>query len=343
MKVLIVGADTSYGIENCYVKYLRSLGVDVSLFSAQNIFYEYYNRNLLNKVLFKSGLSAIYDKINQAFCKCVSSDKPDIVWVFKGMEIDPKSLQWVRNQGIKLVNYNPDNPFIFSGRGSGNSNVTNSIGLYDFHFTYDAEIKNRIELEFHLPVQILPFGSDVSSDIVEECFTLDEINKACFLGNADEYRVNFLNELSKQNIEIDIFGHYWNRFFINNNIKIYHPAYSNEFWKTLWKYRVQINLMRPHNPNSHNMRSFEVPSVGGILLAPYTKDHASYFEPNSEIFLYSDLMECANQINKLLKLTADDALKIRHSARSRYLKSGYSYQERAQQVYSVFKSITNNV
>ena len=42
--------------------------------------------------------------------------------------------------------------------------------------------------------------------------------------------------------------------------------------------------MRIHNPDSHNMRSFEVPGVGGIMVAPDTKEHRIFFEVGKEIF-----------------------------------------------------------
>ena len=98
--------------------------------------------------------------------------------------------------------------------------------------------------------------------------------------------------------------------------------YDRVFWKTLRKYRVQLNLMRPHNPDTHNMRSFEVPGVGGIQLAPDTDDHKTYFEPGKEIFLYKNLEECTSQIKKILALNTEDARKIRDHARMRSIDSG---------------------
>ncbi|WP_315819859.1 hypothetical protein [Paraflavitalea speifideaquila] len=107
----------------------------------------------------------ITQKINQQFKQKVKAFKPDIIWVFKGMEILPSSLEWARKQSIKLINYNPDNPFIFTGKGSGNSNVTNSIGLYDLHFTYNFAIKKELEERFQSKVAYLPFGYELPSGI----------------------------------------------------------------------------------------------------------------------------------------------------------------------------------
>ena len=111
-----------------------------------------------------------------------------------------------------------------------------------------------------------------------------------------------------------------------------------EFWKTLIKYRVQLNLMRPHNLDTHNMRSFEIPGVGGIQLAPDTPDHKIYFEPGKEIFLYTDIAGCVNQIMKLLALKANEAMEIRNCARMRSINSGYSYKDRAEQALEKIKA-----
>ena len=42
MKVLIIGSDKVFSIENFYVKYLKELGVNLKHFTAQAIFYDYY-------------------------------------------------------------------------------------------------------------------------------------------------------------------------------------------------------------------------------------------------------------------------------------------------------------
>ena len=124
MNLLIVGSDKIFSIENFYAKHLRILGVDVCHFSAQGIFFDYYYKNLLNKIIFKTGLSSIYTTLNKKFKKEVAHFQPNIIWVFKGMEIFPESLQWAKDKNIKLVNYNPDNPFLFSGKGSDSGKIS---------------------------------------------------------------------------------------------------------------------------------------------------------------------------------------------------------------------------
>jgi len=340
MKLLIVGSDKVFSIENFYFKYLIELGVDVKRFTAQAIFYDYYySGNVLNKVLFKLGLSNIHQKINNQFRQVVNDSKPEIIWVFKGMEISPDSLKWAKQQGIKLVNYNPDNPFIFSGKGSGNSNITNSIDLYDFHFTYNLEIQKQLEEKHQAKTGFLPFAYDMSQELYEKCVNEIEIVKACFLGNPDKMRAAFLEKLAAKGVKMDVFGNDWQKFVSHKNITPHPPVYADEQWKTLRKYRLQINLMRIHNEDSHNMRTFEVPGIGGLQVAPYTREHNIFFEDGKEIFLYKNKDDCVTTINYLLNLTTIEANQLRKFAKEAAINKKHSYKDRAIQVLETLKTL----
>ena len=331
MKILISGSDHEAAMEQYYTRYFAELGISNTLFPAQGIFYQYYNSGVFQKVLFKLHVSGIYREINDRLMEVVANDKPDVLLVFKGMEIFPKTLKNLKARGIKLVNYNPDNPFLFSGSGSGNKNVTGAIRQFDLYVTYDRTIAKRLE-ENGVKAAIIPFGFEVSEEQVSICSKEPEVNKLCFLGNPDKERADFLNRLAKRDLPIDVYGSNWHRFNMQKNIQLFDAVYGIEFWKVLRKYRVQLNLMRPHNLHSHNMRSIEVPGVGGIGLFPDTPDHATFFENGSEIYLYKNVEDCTAVANKLLSLTREEALGIRKRARERSIRSGYSYRNRAEQL-----------
>ena len=74
------------------------------------------------------------------------------------------------------------------------------------------------------------------------------------------------------------------------------------------------------------MRSFDIPGVGGIMLAPNTPDHIQYFEVGKEIFVFDTITDCINKIKFLLELTINQRNGIRAAA---YLKSkNYTYSQR---------------
>lgn len=341
MKLLIIGAHSEYAIERFYLKYWKEYGKNITIefFPAQNFFYKYYNKNLVNKIVFKFGISSIYEKINRELITNIEYFQPDIIFVFKGMEISAETLKYAKKKNIKLINYNPDNPFVFSGNGSGNSNITNSIGVYDVHFTYNSLIKTQLEEKFNIPTYILPFAFDISEDEFEICKMESEINKVCFIGNPDTERAKLILGIANSGIQIDLFGHNWIKFIKHNNVNCFDTVYGIQFWKNLRKYRVQLNIMRPHNLNSHNMRTFEIAGIGGIQLAPDTTEHRSFFENGKEIYLYKNMEECILNISSLLNMSKQEACKIRENARFKSIVSNYSYRDRSIQVLNIINGL----
>jgi spore maturation protein CgeB len=342
MRILIVGANTKYAIENYYIKYLNELGADVSLFSGQGLFYSYYNRNIINKIIFKAGFSSIYDQINRSFRDYVANAMPQVIWIFKGMEISPESLWWVKEKKIKLVNYNPDNPFLFTGAGSGNKNITESISLYDLHFTYNQKVQTELQNRLNVKTSFLPFGFDVDNELFEKCSRQTEISRTCFLGNPDIQRKDQLLSIASSGIEIDVYGYNWTKFIKHDNIKIHAPVFDYETWRVLRRYRVQLNLMRIHNEDSHNMRTFEVPGIGGIMVAPDTTEHKLFFVDGKEVFLFKGVESCIRKINLVLGMSPEEVFEIRNAARTRSIISKYSYKNRAEHVLRELKILLSN-
>ena len=339
MKILIIGSNQVWSIENFFYKHFIEAGIIVELFPAQKQFYNYYHSSLFNKMIFRMGVSTIYKIINREIIESIRIFKPNIVWVFKGMEVLPQTIVWMKKQGIKVVNYNPDNPFLFTGKGSGNINVKTSIGLYDLHFTYNLEIKKQIEQKYHLPCYWLPFGFEISEELYNKSKLENEIIKASFVGNPDKERAAFFKALANKNIEIDIYGNDWRKYLHNKNITIFNPVYGDDLWIKLRTYRVQLNPLRPHNRDSHGMRSFEVPGIGGIMLAARTTDHIQFFEEGKEAFFYDSVTTAASTIQQILQFPFDQADSIRISARNRSLNSQYSYQDRTMLVLKIIKDI----
>ena len=87
------------------------------------------------------------------------------------------------------------------------------------------------------------------------------------------------------------------------------------------------------------MRSFEIPAIGGIQLAPDTIENRSFFENGKEIFLYKNFEECVQMIDYLLAISFEKANAIRIEARKRSLNSRYSYSDRTDDVLRIFEQI----
>ncbi len=338
-RILIIGSAHQAALEHIYAKHLSVFGNAVEIYPIQDLFLSYYTSSLFNKIVFRLGLSSIYAQLQKATVSFVAEYKPSHIIVFKGMELLPATLYYWKSKGIKLINYNPDNPFLFSGRGSGNENVSKSISLFDLYCSYDSTIVKKLK-DKGVKSALIPFGFELEEVEYKKIENTPEVNCVCFLGNPDKERAKFINSLLDHHIAIDLYGYVWHKFVKSNTnlVQIYDPVYGTEFWKTLRKYSVQLNLMRIHNVNSHNMRSFDIPGVGGIMLAPKTKDHALYFKENVEVFLFENIDDCVGKINFLLNCDATKRELIRTNSRNISVKN-YTYQNRVAQLNSALDNL----
>lgn len=320
MKILIIGSNYTWSIERIYTRELRTLEHDVELFEAQNIFYDFYYKSFFNKLLYRLGLSNIIRKINNKLLQKVEFHQYDVIIVFKGMELLPATIIKLKSKTSKLINFNPDNPFIFSGKGSGNRNVTNSISLFDLHLTYDAWVKEKIEKNYKIKTEILTFGFNDQAIETEVLNLINEVKAVCFLGNPDSFRASVIHSLLENGIEVHLYGNNWHKFIKSKLAVIHKPVYGLDFYITLRMYRVQLNIMRVHNLNSHNMRSMEITGVGGVLLAPKTADHLAFFEVEREIFIYDDNKSLVHEVKRILNLEKLVIDRLREKARIKVME-----------------------
>jgi spore maturation protein CgeB len=324
MKILIIGSDYNWSIERIYKRELLKLGHQVTHVPVQNWHYDFYYKSPINKVLVSVGLTYLQTSIQKRLLAELNGHYFNLIWIFKGMELTPQTISVLKKQTSRLINFNPDNPFIFSGKGSGNKNISKSINLYDEYFTYDYQVMSRLESEFDIKCTFVPFGFDNEVISNEELSDLVEINAVCFVGNPDTYRSKIIEEILNKGLPLHVYGHDWQKHLKHPNLTIHRSVYGKDYYKTLRKYRVQLNIMRMHNLESHNMRSIEVPGSGGIMLAPRTKDHEAFFKEGEEAFFYNDVNDLVDQVDKILKLGVKEVETLRMKASLR-VESNFTY------------------
>ncbi len=340
MKVLIVGNNKNGAIELYYYKYLKDFGVDIALFPIAVMVDAYIKQHFYKKVLRKLGFTFIYRKFNRVLLNEIQQSKPDIVWIFKGVEIVPETLEAIKNQNIKIVNYNPDHPFKRTFSSHGGKNIEISVPFYDLHFCYSHELCLEIRQRFNIPTVYLPFGFELSEDEFDMIKNIPETQKVGFIGNPDKERVRIIKLLASNKIPVDVYGYGWNKWLKNDAfITIYNGIEGIDFWKAVRKYRVNINIFRPHNVGSHNMRTFEIPACGGIMLAPESMEHSEFFEVGKSIFNYFNDEDLVAKCKFILELPKEEADKIRRFAREASVSNDYSYKANTQIVFKTFQSL----
>lgn len=343
MRLLMTNALNKNLLAPSYYRHLKKQVDAIEGFRHNELLISFYQKKILNKVLYRLFPKSILQPINTLLESKVQSFKPDVVWLFKGMEIMPETLLRIKEKGILLVNYNLDHPFKYVSNWSGNKNVLDSITLYDLHFSYSQKIIQ--ELVHHYPginTAYLPFGYSLHEEDFNQIVNLPEIKRAAFVGYADKNRAAFIRKMLQASIPIDVYGQNWNQYLKESEkLKIYPPAFGLEYWRVLRSYRIQYNIFRPHNHLSHNMRSFEIPAAGGVMLAPVSPEHQQFFENGKEAFYFTDEEDAIELSNILLKMDESQIRNIRTQSRKRSVESKYSYADRSLMALNTIKALLN--
>src|SRR5688500_9481505 len=191
MKILMTNSNDETTLAPKYFKGLERLGINVKGTYYIDSYLRRIAESKTNWILNKVFPSWYYKELNDELLYDVHSFQPEILWIFKGMEIYPKTLRKIKKNGIKIVNYNPDHPFKFVSKGSGNRNVLKSIDLFDLHISYSQQIMSELHDKYKFVTTFhLPFG--YPNYIEKLKFEFDEINETCFIGHPDKFRVKTL-------------------------------------------------------------------------------------------------------------------------------------------------------
>jgi spore maturation protein CgeB len=333
MRILITGTHTSttlaweYGLalERLGCKIIRHFGVD-----------EWFSRlpNQASRVVKRLAYRALCAVSNRDLLQIARDSKPDVVLLFKGADIFPDTIRELRKRHFFPVVYNPDHPFEFFSRGSGNSLIANAVPEYELYVTYSRHIERQLAERFpSLRTSVIPFGHSVDDATYRHLLDQAELSRICFVGNPDAHRVEQLSALVRAGLKVDIYGYGWDTFKQHlGDAGLCGPANGIDLYRSLYRYRVQLNFLRPHNAYSHNMRSFEAPACGAIMLAEDTPEHNEFFRNKLEAFYFTSTADLINQSHQILALDCTEAQLVRMRARSRSVFEPYSYSGRALQL-----------
>jgi spore maturation protein CgeB len=293
-KILLIGyfpknLDQYSYSQSFYNKFLK-LGYKVEKF------------NYRKKNFFISKLNSLF--INFLLLKKVKFFKPDLIFFIKAENIYSKTIKLLKTENITLVNFYPDNPFVF-WNGNSNKDVLNSLPFYDCFLSWSKQLMPILKQAGAKDVYYFPFAFD--EDIYNSNLVLNEEDfkkykcDVCFAGTWDKEREYWLTELIKKmpNLNLAIWGNLWKEKLSKDSVLINclkgSAIYKNDIIKLFKTSKIVLNFIRKQNETSHNMRTLEVPATKSFLLTQRTVEQAK------ELFKEGQSIECFNSIEELIK------------------------------------------
>jgi hypothetical protein len=240
----------------------------------------------------------------------------DLVLVIKGALLSGGSIAHLRSRfNSPVLCWNPDSPFddTISNCGAG---IPRTIGAYDAYITWADDVAERLSAAASR-VLVVPFAWD--PEIIRPTpghgVAADRI---VFIGTGTRRRSASLQSLA--HLRPLVFGSEWPKI---EGVDIRPPVRGTEFCKIAGEARWNLNLLRPQNARSHNMRTFELIGAGGTQVAPQTDDHRRFLGRDSRTILFQGNEE-------LESILRSDPCE--RPPRPPALLDGHTYADRAHQI-----------
>jgi Glycosyl transferases group 1 len=240
----------------------------------------------------------------------------DLVVVFKGPFLDSRSIDYIRLRfESPVVCWNPDSPFddAISNCGAG---IPSAIGAYDAYITWADDVAERLSA-VAVRVLVVPFAWD--PDVMRPTAGHGvAAGRVVFIGTGTRERSASLRSLA--HLHPMVFGNRWPKI---EGVDIRPPVFGAEFCEIVGEAKWNLNLLRPQNARSHNMRTFELVGAGGTQVAPWTGDHGRFLGGDSRTVLFQSKKE----LESILRSDPSE-----RPPRQPALLSGHTYRDRVNQI-----------
>lgn len=194
-------------------------------------------------------------QLDSRFVEAAAQLDPDAVLVIKGRGLSPDSIRTVRQSGIPVAVYYPDNPF---WRAGDSGDAVGRLGEADISIVWSHRLAALLR-PMAKRVEVIPFGYD------ERWFPIavpsgPTREGIAFLGTWSLRRERFLSALD--GIPLVVRGTGWERSPIPSG-----PPTTEEAAGDILRHSVLgVNLLHPQNTGSHNMRTREIAASGALEL-----------------------------------------------------------------------------
>lgn len=284
------------------------------------------NRSLLERIQRRLFSEFFTEKIQSTFLKRVETFSPDLVLVSKGLHLDVATLQKIRSKGIPMVNWNPDD---FFNPKNSSASLIKAMGEYDlivssrehlFQKYLDHGARQLLNLDWYF-VPELHFDHGKEKTI-----------SASFVGSWSSTREEFIGELRTS---FSIWGGGWEKS--SRTFKMRHNVQNKtlsqlEMSAVFCSSRFNLNLLTHENSDFMNLRFFEVPASGGLLLTERNPIAAEYLVDREECLMFSS----PEEVNQIFESNFD-LHAIAQSGSRRIISGGHTFASRVNELLAFLK------
>jgi spore maturation protein CgeB len=301
MRVLILGEDAPGGLMASYARGFAELGAETRTFCLARA-YPSTMPAIRSRALRRVAEPVLLGAFNEHVVRELQGMEADLVLVIKGHRFSATTVDRIReSSGAPVVNFYPDDPFS-DQRSNRLAYGPNVLAAYDVCFTFARHLMPAYERAAAQAIHYLPFARDPSLHSPATTSTPPAFD-VVFVGNLDAHRVGFLDVLAGD-YRVGVFGERTRETVPRRSAlakaTFLPAAYGNDLARALASGAISLNVMRPQNANSHNMRSFESPACGAFTLSQRTSELGELFVEGEEIACFTTADELRDAVARYL-------------------------------------------
>lgn len=288
--------------------------------------------SLVYRVAYRLGRVLDTEGTNRTLLRLAERHQPDLIWIEKGVMIQPRTLAEVRRllPGVRLAAYSEDDMALAHNRTRA---FTDGLVLYDTVFTTKAANMDPGELAA-LGARRVVLVDKAFDPYQHTPLDITEADRAAlgadvgFVGTFETERAQSLLFLAENGIRVRVWGNGWASMTARHpNLAIEGRAVVNTsqnpaYTKTICATRINLAFLRKLNRDRQTDRSVEIPACGGFMLAERSDDHARLFDEGTEAAFFDGDDEMLCKVRHFLA-NEDERAAIARAGRERCLASGY--------------------
>lgn len=325
-RLLIVGSSEEGALEAAYAAAFRRAGVETIVFDPDAHTFGRSSR-ILTRLTWSLRHLAVSATLRRYIAR---APRFDAVLVFKGYFLDRACLQFCRARtGVPWLNFNPDSPFD-PGRSTSSRHIRETIGDYDLYIIWSRELVTRLRAAGARRAEYLPFAAAPEAHFPDPARDLQLQGTLTFVGSHDAQRAEWLGSLA--GMPLAIYGNAWQDLPRRSALRAHvrsRAVYGAGLRRIVSSSLASINILRPQNAGAHNMRTFEVPAMGGLLLTSRSSEQQAFFPENEASLMFERPQELRSVAERLLRGDYDvNAMKANALERAR----AHTYHARARTI-----------
>jgi len=282
---------------------------------------------------------------NHALTRAAEGLQPHLLFVCKGVLVEPSSIAAAKRAGATAVLWWPDVSFFAHG-----PSIPRAVPHYDWIFTTKTFGLDDLKAKFGFSnASFLPHAFHPEVHRKFRADSSDEARYGCdvsFIGTWSPKKQMLLEALvaRRPKVKLKIWGMQWEKAGPGLAAWVQtREVLGAEYSKAIRLSKVNLGILSEARQGSSSgdlvtARTFHIPACGGFMLHERTNEVAEYFEEGRECGMFEGPQEMADKVGYYLDHPAEREA-MAEAGHVRCLNSGHSVDDRARTMLSKVEAL----